>query len=108
MATVLPSILLASPVPPGRLSGARRAPRPRLSASARSAPPRRFAPRRPSGGLAAPRVAAAGAHQAAGPWAPLALAALLVAVSTLVAPEQPHAQEAICQRHSGADACLVW
>jgi hypothetical protein len=40
--------------------------------------------------------------------APLALAALLVLLAVLVAPEQPQAQEAICQRHNGVAACLVW
>lgn len=42
------------------------------------------------------------------PSAPLLLVILLVGVATLVAPEQPHDQEAICHRHSGAEACLVW
>jgi hypothetical protein len=42
------------------------------------------------------------------PSAPLLLVILLVGVATLVAPEQPHAQEAICHRHRGVEACLVW
>jgi len=39
---------------------------------------------------------------------PLVLAALLVTVALLVAPERPEAQEAICQRHAGVEACRVW
>jgi hypothetical protein len=39
---------------------------------------------------------------------PLALAALLVALALLVAPEQPRDQEAICQRQAGVEACRVW
>lgn len=39
---------------------------------------------------------------------PLVLAMVLVAVALVVAPEQPHDQEAICQRHSGEAACRVW
>jgi hypothetical protein len=42
------------------------------------------------------------------PSAPLLLVILLVVVASLVAPEQPHDQEAICQRHSGEVACRVW
>ena len=41
------------------------------------------------------------------PW-PLALAAVLVALAVLVAPEQPRDQEAICHRHAGVEACRVW
>lgn len=40
--------------------------------------------------------------------APLALAAVLILVAVLVAPEQPQDQEAICQRHNGVAACRVW
>lgn len=40
--------------------------------------------------------------------APLALAAVLIVMAVLVAPEQPEAQEAICQRHNGVAACRVW
>lgn len=40
--------------------------------------------------------------------APLALAAVLLCVALLVAPEQPRDQEAICQRHNGVAACRVW
>ena len=36
------------------------------------------------------------------------LAAVLVAAALLVAPERPHDQEAICQRHRGELACRVW
>ena len=39
---------------------------------------------------------------------PLVLAALLVTVALLVAPERPEAQEAICKRHAGVEACRVW
>ncbi len=40
--------------------------------------------------------------------APLCVALLLLLVAMVVAPEQPHAQEAICHRHSGEVACRVW
>lgn len=44
--------------------------------------------------------------------APVAAPALLVVVlslaAVLIAPEQPHDQAAICQRHNGPDACRVW
>ena len=39
---------------------------------------------------------------------PLALAAVLLCLALLVAPEQPRDQEAICQRHNGVAACRVW
>jgi hypothetical protein len=39
---------------------------------------------------------------------PLVLAAFLVIVALVVAPERPEAQEAICQRHAGVEACRVW
>jgi hypothetical protein len=42
------------------------------------------------------------------PPVPLVLAALLVALALLVAPEQPRDQEAICQRQAGVEACRVW
>jgi hypothetical protein len=42
------------------------------------------------------------------PPLPLALAALLVALALVVAPEQPRDQEAICQRQAGVEACRVW
>ena len=42
------------------------------------------------------------------PPLPLALAAVLVAMAVLVAPEQPRDQEAICHRHAGVEACRVW
>lgn len=42
------------------------------------------------------------------PGIPLALAAMLLLAAVLVAPEQPLAQEAICQRHNGVAACRVW
>lgn len=40
--------------------------------------------------------------------APLAVAAALVLLAVLLAPEQPQVQEAICHRHSGVAACRVW
>jgi len=39
---------------------------------------------------------------------PLALAAMLLLMALLVAPERPRDQEAICQRHNGEAACRVW
>jgi hypothetical protein len=39
---------------------------------------------------------------------PLALAAVLLLLALLLAPEQPRHQEAICQRHNGVAACRVW
>ena len=40
--------------------------------------------------------------------APVLLAAFLVTVALLLAPERPEAQEAICKRHAGVEACRVW
>jgi len=40
--------------------------------------------------------------------APLVLVAFLVTVALLLAPERPEAQEAICKRHAGVEACRVW
>jgi hypothetical protein len=40
--------------------------------------------------------------------APLVLAVGLVLGAVLLAPEQPHDQEAICHRHNGVAACRVW
>jgi hypothetical protein len=42
------------------------------------------------------------------PAIPLALAAVLLMMALLVAPERPRDQEAICQRHNGEAACRVW
>ena len=39
---------------------------------------------------------------------PAAVAGLLMLAATVVAPERPQDQEAICQRHNGVDACRVW
>ncbi len=39
---------------------------------------------------------------------PAALAAVLMLVAVVVAPERPQDQEAICQRHNGVEACRVW
>lgn len=36
------------------------------------------------------------------------LVAALLAAAALLAPEQPSAQAAICQRHNGLAACRVW
>ena len=40
--------------------------------------------------------------------APALLAAVLLLVAGLAAPERPADQAAICQRHNGVDACRVW
>ncbi|MBM5804172.1 MAG: serine protease inhibitor [Cyanobacteria bacterium K_DeepCast_35m_m2_155] len=56
-----------------------------------------------------PAGAAQGLPQGLGPaWAPALLAVLLASAAVLLAPEQPHDQAAICQRHNGAAACRVW
>lgn len=39
---------------------------------------------------------------------PAILAAALLLLALVVAPERPQVQEAICQRHNGAEACRVW
>lgn len=39
---------------------------------------------------------------------PAVLAGMLLLLALVVAPEGPQAQEAICQRHNGAEACRVW
>jgi hypothetical protein len=39
---------------------------------------------------------------------PLGLAAVLVLLALVLAPEHPGDQEAICQRHNSAAACRVW
>lgn len=36
------------------------------------------------------------------------LAPTLMLLAATAAPEQPHSQEAICQRHHGVEACAVW
>ncbi len=55
---------------------------------------------------------AGGCRLAAAPRAraakPLLLAVGLVLGAVLLAPEQPSAQEAICHRHNGVEACRVW
>lgn len=45
---------------------------------------------------------------AAEPGRPLLLAAVLCVLALLVVPEHPQDQEAICQRHTGVEACRVW
>jgi len=45
---------------------------------------------------------------ASGVMVPASLAAVLLLVAVVVAPERPQDQEAICQRHNGVDACRVW
>jgi len=40
--------------------------------------------------------------------APALLAAVLLLVAGIAAPERPADQAAICQRHNGVDACRVW
>jgi len=67
---------------------------PRVSRSLRSqSGPLSGAPSRPGG---------------AGVTVPAALAAVLMLVAVVVAPERPQDQEAICQRHNGVEACRVW
>jgi hypothetical protein len=39
---------------------------------------------------------------------PVVLAGVLLLLALVVAPEGPQVQEAICQRHNGAEACRVW
>jgi hypothetical protein len=39
---------------------------------------------------------------------PAILAAALLLLALVVAPERPQVQEAICQRHNGVEACRVW
>jgi hypothetical protein len=39
---------------------------------------------------------------------PAVLAGVLLLLALVVAPEGPQVQEAICQRHNGAEACRVW
>lgn len=39
---------------------------------------------------------------------PVAFLVLLLLLATLLAPEAPQDQAAICQRHNGAVACRVW
>lgn len=48
------------------------------------------------------------ARPAAGCAWPLVLAALLMGLAAIAAPERPQDQEAICQRQSGEAACRVW
>lgn len=63
-----------------------------------------YAPSRQKASKPAAGPMAAGARAKA-PWA---LAAVLLLLALLVAPEQPRFQEAICQRHNGVAACRVW
>ena len=39
---------------------------------------------------------------------PVVLVGVLLLLALVVAPEGPQVQEAICQRHNGAEACRVW
>lgn len=86
MAAVLPAILVNRPVPRARPSRLRM-PAQGIGSAARRAPALR---------------------RGASPGVPLVLAAILVSVAAVVAPERPQDQEAICQRHSGVLACRVW
>ena len=54
------------------------------------------------------RPAAVMARPGAGASSALLIAAVLVLLAALIAPEQPRFQEAICQRHNGVAACRVW
>jgi hypothetical protein len=73
------------------------------SALHRQGPRRQVPPRRA-------RVAAVSRPQrlSVAPGASLVVAAALVLLAVLLAPEQPQVQEAICHRHSGVAACRVW
>jgi hypothetical protein len=96
MATVLPPILLTlASVPLARPA------QPSPSSSA-------WAVQRRRGALAADRPLGPEVRGGAGSAVPFCLAAILVSVALVLAPEQPHHQEAICQRHSGEVACRVW
>lgn len=62
----------------------------------------------PRPGTALPSEASSGDLGGAGCWPVAGLVALLLLAAALVAPEQPAAQAAICERHNGAAACRVW
>lgn len=70
-----------------------------------AAPARRF---HATAALPAPAAGSAGREPAGVPAVPLALAAVLLALAVLIAPEQPRDQEAICHRQAGVEACRVW
>ena len=50
----------------------------------------------------------AGRQARAGGWSLAWLVAVLLAAAAVLAPEQPSAEAAICQRHNGEAACRVW
>jgi hypothetical protein len=95
MAALLPPILLPTPIslvpPMGSAPSGCWAPQ-----SGREAPLQAVGP----GGT--------GCRGGARSGVPFCLVAVLVAAAMLVAPERPHDQEAICQRHRGEVACRVW
>ena len=95
MAALLPPILLSTPISLVSPMG----PVPAGCWSSRS---RRGATQKPGG--------PGGSEKRGGARSgvPLCLAAVLVAAALLVAPERPHDQETICQRHRGEVACRVW
>lgn len=110
------SILPISPVLRGSLAGEPSlfAPSPRVCALPNgSRGPRAVAGhRRVRRGLQATTVQASAARSAApsamGMSLPWLLAAAMVLLAAVAAPEQPQAQEAICQRQAGVEACRVW
>lgn len=95
MATVHPTIVL----PPSRLLC------PRATVPQAIARPQRGRRRTPSAAKGSPGAEVLGRAESG---IPLLVAALLVGLAFVVAPEQPQAQEAICHRHSGVVACRVW
>ncbi|MFY7695940.1 MAG: hypothetical protein ACOVQK_06295 [Cyanobium sp.] len=95
MATLLPPILLPAPISLVPPVGS-------VHATCWSSRPKREAPQMAGG------PGGSGGRAAARSGVPLFLAAVLVAAALLVAPERPHDQEAICQRHRGEVACRVW
>jgi hypothetical protein len=95
--------LYPSPASPG--CGLRGPGAPAWSPATLAAPARAAVPVRRRHRPGAPALAG---RAVAVPPLPLALAALLVALALLVAPEQPRDQEAICQRQAGVEACRVW
>ena len=104
MAAVLPPILVTRSVPRARPSRPRMPAQASGSAGLWSLPP--LSLDQPRQAMAARRAPAL--RRGASPGVALVLAAILVSVAAVVAPERPQDQEAICQRHSGEVACRVW
>ncbi|MFM7642633.1 MAG: hypothetical protein ACKO45_13945 [Cyanobium sp.] len=108
MAAVLPAILVTRPVPRARPSRLRMPAQGIGSAGLWSLPQFCPAQSRGRGGESVAARRAPTPRRIASPGVPLVLAAILVSVAAVVAPERPQDQEAICQRHSGVLACRVW